>query len=69
MAIEQFNAQALLSEQPLGELSDVFVPVYFMTRYQIDAAANGLAAVIIVINSKALLSDGIICRLNYNAVH
>ncbi|WP_192022077.1 zinc-dependent metalloprotease [Shewanella sp. WPAGA9] len=40
VAIEQFNAQALLSEQPLGELSDVFVPVYFMTRYQIDAAAK-----------------------------
>ncbi|MEZ9139742.1 MULTISPECIES: zinc-dependent metalloprotease [unclassified Shewanella] len=39
-AIEQFNAQALLQEQPLGELSDAFVPIYLLTRYQIDAAAK-----------------------------
>ncbi|MDO6774609.1 zinc-dependent metalloprotease [Pseudomonadota bacterium] len=39
-AIEQFNANALLQEQPLGELADVFVPIYLLTRFQVDAAAK-----------------------------
>ncbi|WP_144212668.1 zinc-dependent metalloprotease [Shewanella donghaensis] len=40
VAIEQFNANALLEGQPLGELVDVFVPIYLLTRYQVDAAAK-----------------------------
>ncbi|QBF82478.1 DUF5117 domain-containing protein [Shewanella maritima] len=39
-AIEDFNADALLAGQPRGELSDTFVPIYLLTRYQIQAAAK-----------------------------
>ncbi|MBR9727600.1 zinc-dependent metalloprotease [Shewanella intestini] len=39
-AIEQFNADALLAGQPHGELTDTFVPIYLLTRYQITAAAK-----------------------------
>ncbi|WOT04743.1 zinc-dependent metalloprotease [Shewanella youngdeokensis] len=39
-AIKDFNANALLAEQPQGELSDAFVPVYLLTRFQITAAAK-----------------------------
>ena len=41
-AIEQFNAQALLKDEPMGELADVFVPMYLLTRYQVEAAAKWL---------------------------
>ncbi|WP_394147674.1 zinc-dependent metalloprotease [Shewanella atlantica] len=39
-AIEDFSSRALLDKQPMGELSDAFVPVYLLTRYQITAAAK-----------------------------
>ncbi|QQX79666.1 zinc-dependent metalloprotease [Shewanella sp. KX20019] len=39
-AIEDFSAEALLAEQPKGELSDAFVPIYLLTRFQITAAAK-----------------------------
>ncbi|WP_412501073.1 zinc-dependent metalloprotease [Shewanella chilikensis] len=39
-ALETFSAKALLSEQPLGELSDALVPIYLLNRYQISAAAK-----------------------------
>lgn len=39
-AIEDFSNLALLAKQPMGELSDTFVPVYLLTRYQISAAAK-----------------------------
>ncbi|MBE8167172.1 MAG: DUF5117 domain-containing protein, partial [Shewanella sp.] len=39
-AIEGFNHRALLGDQPLGELSDAFVPIYLLTRFQINAAAK-----------------------------
>ncbi|MBE8166913.1 MAG: metalloprotease, partial [Shewanella sp.] len=38
--IEGFNHRALLGDQPLGELSDAFVPIYLLTRFQINAAAK-----------------------------
>ncbi|MGI2261619.1 zinc-dependent metalloprotease [Shewanella sp. GXUN23E] len=44
-AIDNFNGQALLSEQPSGELADLFVPIYLLTRYQITAAAKVLGGV------------------------
>ncbi|MCL1078954.1 DUF5117 domain-containing protein [Parashewanella spongiae] len=40
VAIEGFNHRALLGDQPLGELSDAFVPIYLLTRFQINAAAK-----------------------------
>ena len=39
-AIDDFSNLALLAKQPMGELSDTFVPVYLLTRYQIAAAAK-----------------------------
>ncbi|UCX03506.1 zinc-dependent metalloprotease [Shewanella glacialimarina] len=39
-AITQFNGEALLKDEPKGELADVFVPMYLLTRYQIEAAAK-----------------------------
>ncbi|PKG58440.1 zinc-dependent metalloprotease [Shewanella sp. GutDb-MelDb] len=39
-AIQDFSATALLAEQPKGELSDAFVPIYLLTRFQITAAAK-----------------------------
>jgi len=39
-AIEAFNSDALLAGEPHGELADVFVPIYLLTRYQIAAAAK-----------------------------
>ncbi|MBW8182754.1 zinc-dependent metalloprotease [Shewanella nanhaiensis] len=39
-AIEDFSQLALLKGQPSGELSDSFVPIYLLTRYQIAAAAK-----------------------------
>ncbi|WP_076412004.1 zinc-dependent metalloprotease [Shewanella sp. UCD-KL12] len=39
-AIKDFSAKALLTGQPLGELSDIFVPIYLLNRYQITAAAK-----------------------------
>ncbi|WP_394130270.1 zinc-dependent metalloprotease [Shewanella maritima] len=39
-AINEFNADALLQGQPMGELADAFVPIYLLTRYQIQAAAK-----------------------------
>jgi len=39
-AIDDFNSDALLADEPHGELADVFVPIYLLTRYQIDAAAK-----------------------------
>ncbi|MCL1141197.1 zinc-dependent metalloprotease [Shewanella gaetbuli] len=39
-AIERFNADALLADDPRGELADVFVPIYLLTRYQVEAAAK-----------------------------
>lgn len=39
-AIEDFNSDALLADEPHGELADVFVPIYLLTRYQIEAAAK-----------------------------
>lgn len=39
-AINDFSASALLAGQPRGELSDIFVPIYLLNRYQITAAAK-----------------------------
>lgn len=39
-AIAEFNSDALLATDPKGELADVFVPIYLLTRYQIEAAAK-----------------------------
>jgi hypothetical protein len=39
-AIGEFSALALLPDEPWGELSDAFVPIYLLTRYQITAAAK-----------------------------
>ncbi|MGX9462661.1 zinc-dependent metalloprotease [Shewanella sp. A14] len=39
-AIDDFNSDALLVGEPNGELADVFVPIYLLTRYQITAAAK-----------------------------
>jgi hypothetical protein len=39
-AINEFNSDALLAGEPNGELADVFVPMYLLTRYQIEAAAK-----------------------------
>ncbi|QFU24589.1 zinc-dependent metalloprotease [Shewanella eurypsychrophilus] len=39
-AIEDFSTNALLKGQPRGELSDIFVPIYLLNRYQITAAAK-----------------------------
>ncbi|ABZ78328.1 conserved hypothetical protein [Shewanella halifaxensis HAW-EB4] len=39
-AISDFSAEALLAEQPQGELQDAFVPIYLLTRFQIAAAAK-----------------------------
>ncbi|MDG4869116.1 zinc-dependent metalloprotease, partial [Guyparkeria sp. 1SP6A2] len=39
-AIDDFNSDALLADDPHGELADVFVPIYLLTRYQIDAEAK-----------------------------
>ncbi|AZG74724.1 zinc-dependent metalloprotease [Shewanella livingstonensis] len=39
-AIDDFNSDALLASEPHGELADVFVPIYLLTRYQIEAAAK-----------------------------
>ncbi|ABV89012.1 zinc-dependent metalloprotease [Shewanella pealeana] len=39
-AIADFSADALLAEQPQGELQDAFVPIYLLTRFQIAAAAK-----------------------------
>lgn len=43
--ITHFNAEALLKDEPYGELADVFVPLYLLTRYQIDAAAKWIGGV------------------------
>ncbi|GIU38657.1 periplasmic metalloprotease [Shewanella colwelliana] len=40
VAISQFSARALLADQPVAELSDAFVPIYLLNRYQITAAAK-----------------------------
>ncbi|MGL5047412.1 MAG: zinc-dependent metalloprotease, partial [Shewanella sp.] len=39
-AIAGFSSAALLPNEPLGELADAFVPIYLLTRYQIDAVAK-----------------------------
>ncbi|QYJ79279.1 zinc-dependent metalloprotease [Shewanella acanthi] len=39
-AIEGFSSSALLDGEPLGELADALVPIYLLTRYQIDAVAK-----------------------------
>ncbi len=39
-AIDNFSLQAMLADEPQGELSDSFVPIYLLTRYQIQAAAK-----------------------------
>ncbi|GIU23570.1 zinc-dependent metalloprotease [Shewanella schlegeliana] len=39
-AMNDFSAEALLAEQPQGELQDAFVPIYLLTRFQIAAAAK-----------------------------
>lgn len=39
-AIADFSSAALLPNEPLGELADAFVPIYLLTRYQIDAVAK-----------------------------
>ncbi|KFZ38879.1 metalloprotease [Shewanella mangrovi] len=39
-ALQQFSANALLSGQPLGELADALVPLYLLSRYQIEAATK-----------------------------
>ncbi len=39
-AIADFSPSALLADQPRGELSDIFVPIYLLNRYQITAAAK-----------------------------
>lgn len=41
-AIADFSVEALLIEQPQGELQDAFVPIYLLTRFQIAAAAKML---------------------------
>jgi len=39
-AVQEFSVAALLKNQPAGELSDAFVPIYLLTRFQITAAAK-----------------------------
>ncbi|MEZ9197430.1 zinc-dependent metalloprotease [Shewanella sp. 10N.286.54.B9] len=39
-AIQNFSTATLLAEQPQGELSDAFVPIYLLTRFQLTAAAK-----------------------------
>ena len=39
-AIDHFSVKALLEEEPQGELSDTFVPIYLLSRYQVQAAAK-----------------------------
>ncbi|WP_133405397.1 zinc-dependent metalloprotease [Parashewanella tropica] len=39
-ALQDFNANVLLEGQPLGELSDTLVPMYLLSRYQINAVAK-----------------------------
>ncbi|GGB46488.1 zinc-dependent metalloprotease [Shewanella inventionis] len=39
-ALNEFNSDALLTGEPNGELADVVVPIYLLTRYQIEAAAK-----------------------------
>ena len=39
-AINDFSQLAQLENQPSGELSDIFVPIYLLTRYQIEAVAK-----------------------------
>ncbi|RLV60912.1 DUF5117 domain-containing protein [Parashewanella curva] len=39
-ALKDFNVNVLLDGQPLGELSDALVPMYLLSRYQINAAAK-----------------------------
>ncbi len=39
-AIDKFSPDNIKSGQPYSVLEDVFVPVYFMHRYQIEAASK-----------------------------
>lgn len=39
-ALADFNPEALLPGEPLGELADSLVPIYLLSRYQIEAAAK-----------------------------
>ncbi|QDF65966.1 DUF5117 domain-containing protein [Shewanella sp. SNU WT4] len=42
LALAQFNPNALLADDPQGQLSDALVPIYLFSRYQITAAAKYL---------------------------
>ena len=44
-AIQNFSEQAIRTGRPLEELEDVFVPVYLMHRYQVEAASKMLGGV------------------------
>ncbi|MBV7316208.1 zinc-dependent metalloprotease [Shewanella sp. NIFS-20-20] len=39
-ALAQFNPDAILADEPQGELADALVPIYLLSRYQISAAAK-----------------------------
>ncbi|MCH4292888.1 zinc-dependent metalloprotease [Shewanella sp. 3B26] len=39
-ALADFNPDALLKGEPLGELADALVPLYLLSRYQIEAATK-----------------------------
>ncbi|MCL1038478.1 zinc-dependent metalloprotease [Shewanella submarina] len=45
VAIDNFSDKALLDADPSGELADLFVPIYLLTRFQITAAAKLLGGV------------------------
>ncbi|MCH1925690.1 zinc-dependent metalloprotease [Shewanella sp. C32] len=44
-ALQQFSAKVLLAGEPLGELSDAFVPLYLLNRYQIAAASKFIGGI------------------------
>ncbi len=45
VALDNFGSQNLAPGRALAELEDVFVPVYLMHRYQVEAAAKTVAGV------------------------
>ncbi|MCL2905897.1 zinc-dependent metalloprotease [Shewanella fodinae] len=45
LALQQFSGTALLNGQPLGELADALVPVYLLSRYQLQAAAKFIGGI------------------------
>ena len=44
-AIEQFSVDQIKSDESLSTLEDLFVPIYFFNRYQIEAAVKWIAGI------------------------